>query len=76
MAEKIFAMHDVSHRGYVAPGDIIQVDVDWILASELSWAVSEHILLFRGTTDIDVRAWKKYTPRSAVQEYSETIGFG
>ncbi len=39
MAEKIFAAHDVSPRGYVRPGDIIQVDVDWILASELSWQV-------------------------------------
>ncbi|GAM37913.1 hypothetical protein TCE0_033r08236 [Talaromyces pinophilus] len=37
MAEKVFAAHDVSQRGYVRPGDIIQVDVDWILASELSW---------------------------------------
>jgi hypothetical protein len=40
MAEKVFAAHDVSQRGYVRPGDIIQVDVDWILASELSWQVS------------------------------------
>jgi hypothetical protein len=40
MAEKVFAAHDVSQRGYVKPGDIIQVDVDWILASELSWQVS------------------------------------
>lgn len=40
MAEKIFAAHDVSRKGYVRPGDIIQVDVDWVLASELSWAVS------------------------------------
>lgn len=39
MAEKIFAMHDVSNRGFVKAGDIIQVDVDWILASELSWKV-------------------------------------
>jgi hypothetical protein len=39
MAEKIFAMHDISHRGFVVPGDIIQVDVDWIIASELSWKV-------------------------------------
>ncbi|KAI2694767.1 hypothetical protein CBS147372_9606 [Penicillium roqueforti] len=37
MAEKVFAAHDVSQRGYVSPGDIIQVDIDWILASELSW---------------------------------------
>lgn len=41
MSEKIFAMHDVSRRGYVKPGDIIQVDVDWVLASELSWQVRE-----------------------------------
>ena len=39
MAEKIFAMHDISQRGSVMPGDVIQVDVDWILASELSWKV-------------------------------------
>ncbi|KIW25229.1 uncharacterized protein PV07_08425 [Cladophialophora immunda] len=37
IAEKIFAMHDVSRRGFVMSGDIIQVDVDWVLASELSW---------------------------------------
>ena len=39
MAEKIFAMHDVSRKGFVKPGDILQVDIDWILASELSWKV-------------------------------------
>lgn len=39
MAEKVFAFHDVSQRGYVRPGDIIQVDVDWVIASELSWQV-------------------------------------
>lgn len=39
VGEKIFAMHDISRKGYVQPGDIIQVDVDWVLASELSWAV-------------------------------------
>jgi hypothetical protein len=42
MAEKIFAMHDVSRRGYVKPGDIIQVDIDWVLASELSWQVRSY----------------------------------
>ena len=41
MAEKIFAMHDISRRGFVSPGDIIQVDVDWIIASELSWKVTK-----------------------------------
>jgi hypothetical protein len=39
MTEKIFAMHDTSKKGFVKPGDIIQVDVDWVLASELSWTV-------------------------------------
>ncbi|KAI0517225.1 hypothetical protein F5B22DRAFT_603781 [Xylaria bambusicola] len=37
MSEKIFAAHDVSRKGWVRPGEVIQVDVDWILASELSW---------------------------------------
>lgn len=40
LSEKIFAAHDVARTGYVKPGDIIRVDVDWILASELSWGVS------------------------------------
>ncbi|KAJ9494116.1 hypothetical protein H2202_010423 [Exophiala xenobiotica] len=43
MSEKIFAMHDVSRKGFVQPGDIIQVDVDWVLASELSWAGMERV---------------------------------
>ncbi|EXJ75019.1 uncharacterized protein A1O5_01715 [Cladophialophora psammophila CBS 110553] len=37
LAEKIFAAHDIDQRGEVKPGDVIRVDVDWILASELSW---------------------------------------
>ncbi|KAG9771810.1 Aconitase htyD [Exophiala dermatitidis] len=43
MTEKIFAFHDVSQRGYVRPGDIIQVDVDWVIASELSWQGMERV---------------------------------
>lgn len=39
MAEKIFAAHDVSRKGWVEAGEVVQVDVDWILASELSWDV-------------------------------------
>jgi hypothetical protein len=39
LSEKIFAMHDVNQKGYVAPGDLIRVDVDWVIASEASWAV-------------------------------------
>lgn len=46
MTEKILAMHDVSRRGFVRPGDLIQVDVDWVIASELSWKVSySHLYL-------------------------------
>lgn len=41
LAEKIFAAHDIDQRGEVRPGDVIRVDVDWILASELSWKVSD-----------------------------------
>jgi hypothetical protein len=40
MTEKILAMHDVQHKGWVQPGEVVQVDVDWVIASELSWAVS------------------------------------
>lgn len=38
LAEKIFAAHDVESKGYVRPGDVIRVDVDWVMASEISWA--------------------------------------
>ncbi|CEJ94417.1 hypothetical protein VHEMI09954 [[Torrubiella] hemipterigena] len=37
LAEKIFAAHDVSRKGQVQPGDVIRLDVDWVIASELSW---------------------------------------
>lgn len=38
LVEKIFAAHDVERRGEVRPGDVINLDVDWIIASELSWS--------------------------------------
>jgi homoaconitase/3-isopropylmalate dehydratase large subunit len=41
LAEKIFAAHDISRRGDVRPGDTIRLDVDWVVASELSWAAME-----------------------------------
>ncbi|KAF2104217.1 aconitase iron-sulfur domain-containing protein [Rhizodiscina lignyota] len=41
LAEKIFAAHDVERRGEVQPGDVIRLDVDWIIASELSWGAME-----------------------------------
>ncbi|KAH8898952.1 aconitase iron-sulfur domain-containing protein [Thozetella sp. PMI_491] len=37
VTEKIFAMHDVASKGYVQPGEMIRVAVDWIMSSELSW---------------------------------------
>ena len=46
MTEKILAMHEVSRRGFVRPGDVIQVDVDWVIASELSWKVCHLQSLF------------------------------
>lgn len=39
LSEKIFAAHDIERRGELKPGDMVRVDVDWIMASELSWAV-------------------------------------
>jgi hypothetical protein len=39
LSEKIFAMHDVAQKGFVKVGDLIRVDVDWVIASEASWAV-------------------------------------
>jgi hypothetical protein len=37
LSEKIFAAHDIQRNGSVKPGDVVVVDVDWIMASELSW---------------------------------------
>jgi hypothetical protein len=39
LSEKIFAAHDIDRKGEVKPGDVVRVDVDWIMASELSWMV-------------------------------------
>jgi hypothetical protein len=41
LSEKILAAHDASCKGEVKPGDVIRLDVDWILASDLSWAGME-----------------------------------
>ena len=45
LAEKLFAMHDVENRGSVKPGDMIRVRVDWVMASESSWAVSSRSII-------------------------------
>lgn len=47
VTEKIFAAHDVERAGEVKPGDVIRVDVDWIIASDLSWGVGSHPANFR-----------------------------
>ncbi|OGM47661.1 aconitase family protein [Aspergillus bombycis] len=41
LSEKLFSLHDIDRRGSVAPGDLIRVDVDWVIASEASWAGME-----------------------------------
>lgn len=50
LSEKIFAWHEVAYRGWVAPGDLIRVDVDWVIASEASWAVRIHLNDFFSAT--------------------------
>ncbi|GLA95038.1 hypothetical protein AtubIFM57143_002033 [Aspergillus tubingensis] len=37
LSEKIFALHNIDQKGSVAPGELIRVDVDWVIASEASW---------------------------------------
>ncbi|KAH7025837.1 3-isopropylmalate dehydratase large subunit 2 [Microdochium trichocladiopsis] len=37
VTEKIFAFHDVESKGWVRPGEMIRVSVDWIMSSEQSW---------------------------------------
>lgn len=39
LGEKIFAMHDIEQKGFVAPGEFIRIYVDWVMDSEASWAV-------------------------------------
>lgn len=37
ISEKILAQHDIDRRGSVKPGDVVRVDIDWVIASEASW---------------------------------------
>lgn len=41
VTEKIFAMHAIDSKGYVKTGETIRVSLDWIMASEASWAVRQ-----------------------------------
>lgn len=65
MAEKIFAMHDISRRGFVAPGDIIQVDIDWIIASELSWKVIKPSYQINAIHSLSIKLIQKHTANRA-----------
>jgi hypothetical protein len=61
LSEKIFALHDIAQRGWVAPGDLIRVDVDWVLASEASWAVRIYHNDFSPPLSQFIRAWRLRT---------------
>jgi hypothetical protein len=42
LGEKILAHHAINGKGWVAPGDCIRVDVDWVIASDASWKVIQY----------------------------------
>jgi homoaconitase/3-isopropylmalate dehydratase large subunit len=48
LSEKIFATHDVEKKGVLKTGNMIRVDVDFVMASELSWTVSFSYLVASG----------------------------
>jgi hypothetical protein len=50
LSEKIFAMNNMEHEGFVVPGDLIRVQVDWVIASEASWTVSEKNIVLDDTS--------------------------
>jgi hypothetical protein len=49
ISEKIFATHDMVHKGFVVPGELVRVHVDWVIASEASWAVSQKDFALNGS---------------------------
>ncbi len=53
LSEKIFAAHDIERRGELKPGDMVRVDVDWVMASEISWSVCPCFHNFDGSTAED-----------------------
>ncbi|KAJ0418740.1 hypothetical protein BJY00DRAFT_302580 [Aspergillus carlsbadensis] len=52
LGEKILAHHAINGKGWVAPGELIWVDVDWALASEASWKDMERTHTELGKPDI------------------------
>lgn len=65
LSEKIFAMDDMEQKGFVAPGGLIRIHVDWVIASEASWAVRSqldpHIKCLQDLTWIVKRELKELT---------------
>jgi len=59
LTEKIFASHDSERRGELKPGDMVRVDVDWVMASELSWSVSRLLKVTFNVTDLLQRGMKR-----------------
>jgi len=59
LTEKIFASHDSERRGELRPGDMVRVDVDWVMASELSWSVSRLPKGISNVTDSLQRGMKR-----------------
>ncbi|KAJ5900435.1 uncharacterized protein N7473_004505 [Penicillium subrubescens] len=43
-------MNDMEHEGFVVPGDLIRVQVDWVIASEASWTVNEKNIVLDDTS--------------------------
>lgn len=79
LSEKIFALHDIEQKGSVAPGELIRVDVDWVIASEASWQVC--VLTRRRATYPDVyrkshRAWNELMSFLGSLESTGMIGSG
>lgn len=75
LTQKIFAQHVVGEKpaSGLASGDVVRVGVDWILASELSWAVGRRLqLLAAACREIltSPRVWPGRTKNSA------RLGFG
>ena len=61
LSEKIFAAHDIDRKGAVKPGDVVRVNVDWIMASELSWRVRIVHANVNSSLNVRYREWKVRT---------------
>lgn len=57
LSEKILAAHDIGGKGEVKPGDVIRLDVDWVIASELSWYGMEQTYQDLGAPGIFRNDW-------------------